>query len=290
MRLVRALKRGSPDALVLVVHDSTGAALDPAELTGLPRVHVLFVPGPAERGRLSLLTPYFQGVARLRELGVDYDWLVYLSAQDYPVLPLARSEALLSRVDCDGFVRFWPALAPDTPWGRPRQGDRRYLYRYCDLPRGSAPLLRLLRPLNEFQSWIHVHLVYGPRLGLRRRLPLGLGRTLYGGWQWTTLRRACAEFVLDAVSADRELVEFYRRTICPDESLVQTVLVNAGRFRLCNDNLRYADTRGGREGGARLLGTGDLPMLIAGGYHFARKFDLDHDARVLDLLDERLAA
>ena len=87
---------------------------------------------------------------------------------------------------------------------------------------------------------------------------------------------------------DRELIDYYRRTVCPDESLVQTLLVNAGRFRLCNDNLRYADTRGSRDGRPRLLGVADLPLLTAGAYHFARKFDLAYDARVLDLLDERL--
>lgn len=289
LRLVTTLKRLSPEAVVLVCHDTTGCALDPAALTALPGVHVLAVPGPIERGRLSLLEPYFRGVEHLRALGVDYDWLVYLSAQDYPTQTLARSEAFLAAADCDGFLRFWPALAPDTPWGRPKQGDRRYLFRYYDPPRSAVPLVRLLKPLNGLQPWVHAHLTYGPRLGVRRRsTPFGKGRTLYGGSQWTTLRRACAEFVLEAVERERELIEYYRRTVCPDESLVQTLLVNAGRFRLCDDNLRYVDVQGCRGGRPRLLGVADLPLLTAGGHHFARKFDLAHDARVLDLLDEHL--
>ena len=247
------------------------------------------MPGPIERSRLSLLEPYFRGVERLRALEVDYDWLVYLSAQDYPTQPLARSEAFLATAGYDGFVRYWPALAPDTPSWRPRQGDRRYRYRYFDPPRWSWPFLRLLRVFNGVQSLVHVHLTYGLRLGLRRRrTPLDRGWTLYAGWQWTTLRRECAEYLLEAVERERELIEYYRRTILPGESLFQTLLVNAGRFRLCNDNLRYVDHQGSRDGRPRLLGVADLPLLTAGGYHFARKFDLAHDARVLDLLDERL--
>ena len=70
---MRTLKRLSPESLVLVGHDSSGPRLDPATLTALPGVHYLAVPGPIERGRLSLLEPYFRAVARLRELGLDYD-------------------------------------------------------------------------------------------------------------------------------------------------------------------------------------------------------------------------
>ena len=156
------------------------------------------------------------------------------------------------------------------------------------MPRWALPALRLLRSLNGVQSLVHVHLVYGPRIGIRaRRTPFDAGRICYAGWQWTTLRRACAESVLAGVERERELIDHYRRTICPDESLVQTLLVNDGRFRLIDDNRRYADT-GGPDGRARLLGVADLDEIISGRYDFARKFDLGHDARVLDMLDERL--
>jgi hypothetical protein len=290
-RLVATIGRLSPGAAVVVAHDTTGCALDPRTLRGPAEVHVLPVPGPIRRGYLSMLDPYLQGVDFLRRRGVEYDWLVYLSGQDYPVQPLAISEAMLAAAECDGFLRWWPALGPGGPWQRRRQGHRRYFYRYRDAPVWSLPLLRLARALNGVQSLVHVHLVYGPRVGVRaRRTPFEGGRTCYAGWQWTTLRRACAEYVVESVARERGLVEHYRRTICPDESLVQTILVNAGRFRLADDNLRYGDTSTSRDGRPRLLGVADLELITGGGYHFARKFDLDHDARVLDVLDERLAA
>jgi hypothetical protein len=287
-RLVAALGGMSPGAFVLVVHDTAGCALDPRALESAAETRCIPARGPVRRGYLSMLEPWFQGVEWLRGAGIDYDWLVYLSGQDYPTQPLARSEAALAEADCDGFIRWWPALGTTGPWRRRRQGHRRYYYRYRDAPRWAAPALRLARALNGVQSLVHVHLAYGPRIGLRaRRTPFDAGRVCYAGWQWTTLRRACAEFVLAAVERERELVEYYRRTICPDESLVQTLLLNDGRFRLVDDNLRYADT-GGPEGRARVLGVADLDEITRDRYHFARKFDLDHDARVLDLLDERL--
>lgn len=287
-RLARTLGRMSPGALLLIVHDDTGCAVDPAAMRGDAETHCLPVRGPLRRGYLSLLDPWFAGVGWLRRRALDYDWLVYLSGQDYPTLPLGRSEAALAAAECDGFLRWWPALGPGGPWHRRRQGHRRYYFQYFEAPRWSMPLLRLARAANGVQGLLHVHLAYGPRVGVRaRRTPFVDGRVCYAGWQWTTLRRSCAERVLETVERDRALVAYYRRTVCPDESLVQTILVNDGGWRLVDDNLRYADT-GGPHGQARVLGVADLPEITRGAYHFARKFDLAIDARVLDRLDERL--
>lgn len=287
-RLARTLGRGSGGALILIVHDDTGCAVDPAAMRGDAETHCLPVRGPIRRGYLSLLKPWLDGVAWLRARGVDYDWLVYLSGQDYPTLPLARSEAALAAAECDGFLRWWPALGPDFPGRRRRQGHRRYYFRYADAPGWSMPMLRAVHAINGWQGLVHLHLVYGARVGVRaRRTPFDDGRICYAGWQWTTLRRHAAERVLEVVESDHALIDHYRRTVCPDESLVQTILVNGSGLRLVNDNLRYADT-GARDGRARVLGIADLPEITRGAYHFARKFDLAVCPRVLDLLDERL--
>jgi hypothetical protein len=285
-RLVATLKRGSPECRVLIVHDSTGATIDGARWRGWADVELLVVPGPAERGRLSLLDPYFAGLDLLRRRGYDYDWLIYLSAQDYPVQPLRQSESALADADCDGFLKIWPALRRE----RGKVRDRRYRYRYYDAPAWAATPLRALRWANRLQSKVHLQFVYGPRVGVRlARVPLPAGWTLYRGKQWSTLRRACAEWLLDAVARERAVVDYFRRTICPDEALVQTLLVNAGRFRLVADDLRYSDWTGSRDGHPRVLGVADLPVITSGRFHFARKFDPGADAEVLDRLDLLLA-
>jgi hypothetical protein len=286
LRLVATLKRQSPSCRVLVAHDTTGAAIDRSLFDRWTDVELLPVTGPVERGRLSLLTPYFRGIEHLRARERDYDWLVYLSAQDYPTQPLERSEAFLAEADCDGFLRLWSALAPV----RGRVRDRRYRYIYFDAPRWVGTLQRTARAFNNVQSLVHVHLVFGPRVGLRRlRLPLPPGWSLYRGYQWTTLRRECAEHLLVAIERERRLMEYFRRTICPDEAVVQTLLANAGRFRLIDDDLRFHQTGHTRDGRARVLGVEDLPELLSGRYHFARKFDPAVDPVVIDVLDQALA-
>jgi Core-2/I-Branching enzyme len=289
-RLVATLGALSPGSLVLVVHDARACDLERRELRSAAEVQLLTGTAPIERGYLSLLDPYLQGVAWLRDQEADYDWLVYLSGQDYPTHPLAWSERqLAAAVEADGFVRYWPALGTEGPWRRRKQGRLRYYYQYRELPAVLGPLLRLAKGLNGWQSLWHLHLVYGRRLGWRaRRTPFEGGRVCYAGWQWTTLRRGCAEAVLASLEGDPELWRYYQRTICPDESIVQTILVNDRRFRLVNDNLRYADTSSARDGRPRLLGEADLDLITQDAYHFARKFELETAPRVLDRLDERL--
>ena len=288
-RLVERLRRSQPDAFILIGHDEFAGHCSAEEVRRAAGVDVFAAREPSLRGYFSLLLPYFDAVTWLAEHGIDYDWIVYLSAQDYPTRPLESFEAMLAASGCDGFLRYWDASQPVNPWGRRRQGLIRYSYQYSDAPRWTAPALRLVRSINRVQSWVHIHLVYGPRLGVKsRHPPFGRDLVCYAGSQWTTLRRECAEHVAARVRSDDALVRWFRRTICPCEAVVQTLLLNSGRFHLHNDDLRYTDFTGSRNGRPRTLTAADLPVLTSGPYYFARKFDLVRDARVLDLLDERI--
>jgi hypothetical protein len=284
-RLLAALRRGSPEAVLVVGHDATAPSLDERTLARLGawafRPH-----DRPRRGYWSLFAPYPAAVELLDREGVGYDWLVYLSGQDYPVRPLADSEAHLAASELDGYLT-WIDAAEPSPEGRRRQGRLRYDYRYRDVG-WPGPALRLVRALNGVQHRWHLHLTYGPRLGRRApRTSSGPRLPVCWGSQWTTLRRSCAERVAEA--ARGELAERFAATVCPDEAFAQTVLVNDPRFRLANDNLRFVDVGGSRDGRPRVLRLADGPAISAGAYAFARKFDTEVDAAVLDWLDERLS-
>jgi hypothetical protein len=288
-RLVATLKRLSPSAHVVVGHDARRVALERRDLPDLPGIDLFAVRGPVERGELSLLAPYFQAIDRLAERGVDYDWLVYLSAQDYPVRSLFESERALTASKRDGYLLWWEAFSPENPWGRKHTGRVRYLFRYRRLADRWAPWLRPLRFVNGWQSLVHLHFTYGPRVGLRaRRPPFRDGFVCYAGTQWTTLRRRAVERLVATLRDRPELAAYYERTICSDESLVPTILVNDGGLDLANDSLRYVDMRGSRTGSPRTLGVDDFAELTSGRYQFARKFDPAADAAILDRLDDYL--
>ena len=122
----------------------------------------------------------------------------------------------------------------------------------------------------------------------RIRTPFRDGFRCYGGWAWFSLRRDAARYLLEFLHEHPDVEEHYRRTVTPEESLVQTILVNARRFRLVNDDLRYIDYSKADRGAPRVLTTADLPMLAAGPWYLARKFDLGVDRAVLDRIDREL--
>jgi core-2/I-Branching enzyme len=289
-RLVGMLQRSRRDSFILIGHDEFAGHCSADELRRALDVDVFAAREPAKRGYFSLLEPYFDAVDWLDRQAIAYDWLVYLSAQDYPLQPLRDFESLLTTTGGDGFLRFWDAADPVNPWGRRRQGLVRYYYQYSDAPGWARPALRVLRAGNRLQPFVHCHLTYGPRIGVRRRRRQPFNETLrcYAGTQWTVLRRSCAEYVAERVRSGDALIQWLRRTICPDEAVVQTLLVNSGRFQLVNDDLRYVDMAASRDGRPRTLTAEDLPILTSGPYYFARKFDASGDSKVLDLLDARI--
>jgi hypothetical protein len=285
-RLLTRLREGSPQAVLLVGHCPTAAALDGGRLRALGALDFRHRHS-GRRGYWSLLEPYFTAVELLAGRGEAYDWLVYLSGADYPLQPLARSEAELAASAYDGYMTWSPISEPFED-GRRRQGTVRYGYRYRDYPR-ARPLLRVVRKLNGVQPWFQVHLTYGPRLGVRRRrVPALAGRTVYRGSQWTTLRRDCAERVLAVTRDEPELLRYFESTVCPDEAFVQTVLLADRSLRFCNDNRRWIARIIGRDGHPDTLRLADGPALADSGRHFGRKVDPEVDAALLDYLDARL--
>ena len=288
-RLVRRIRDGSVHGRIVVHHDFANCDLDWSPLASLSDTHLIRATEPQVRSQFSCqMNPYLNAIEWLEREGHGYDWLVNVTAQDYPVMPIARIERALFESHCDGYIRYWNVMSGESPWSR-RKARKRYWYRYRRWPDGSEPLLRTLRPLTRVLP-VNIHLIHFPRVGVYAfRSPFRAGFHCYGGWAWYSLRRKAVLYLREFLRTHPDVERHYRRTIAPEESLVQTVLVNSGRFDLINDDLRYIDystpyTRA-HKGSPRTLTSEDLPLLASGRYHFARKFDLGVDRAVLDRID-----
>ncbi len=286
-RLAAALRSAS-DGAILVVHDATRGPLDETVLAGTGAT-VIQRRSPVRRGRFSCLEPYLEGVAHLLGSGEPFDWLVYLSGQDYPVRPVQAIEADLRRSGADAFLAHWDVTSADSPWPL-RRARRRYFYQYAELPDRLAPWLRLLRPLEALTP-LQLYLTYGALVGWpARRTPFSVRFRCFGGSMWHALSQPCVAFLAAELERRPELVSYYRRTVVPDESLIPTVLANAGAFRIVPDSRRYADVHEQPGGHARVLGPADLGEVTSGRYDFARRVDVESSAALLDALDERCRA
>lgn len=294
LRLVEAIKRSSPGAEVLVVHDARRQPIDPAPFEKLPDVEVMVRRERVARGEISVLSPMFAGVEHLLASRggrprSGFDWLVYLSGQDYPARPVREFEASLAATRHQGFLTFWDVTSGRTPW-RPRQAEVRYFAQYRRFPDWTLRPLSMIRFLGKVTP-LRFHLHYGPFVGWKmRKTPFDGDFRCYGGWQWWTLSRPCVEYLRDFMAARPDIAGWFSRTMAPCEALVPTILANSGRFDLFPDNRRFVDFASPQDSRPRTLRREDFPLLAGGTYDFARKFDAAEDSEILDLLDREVLA
>lgn len=228
-------------------------------LDDLPSVHFL------ERhrchwGGFGHVHATLKGIDELRRQGVPFDYVILLTGQDYPIKPNARVE------------RFFESARPKSFMGVSALPSRSWS------PRGG---------LDRVEYWHLRFRGYHARSPLKRRLPGGLHP--HGGGAYWCLSRECIEYVASFVAERPDVVSFFRHVDIPDEIFFHTVLMSSKlRDTIVNDNLRYIDwTRGRRPA---ILETRDFEALRASPKLFARKFDVEHDENVLDLIDRHLLA
>lgn len=237
-------------------------------------------------GDFSLVEVFLRSAIEIAERGHNCDWLVFLSGQDYPTAPLRSFESFLSTADVDGFIDYLPADERFAEDNRTRYG-----FEYHALPEFARPLVARAWRLNGMQPWMRLVANRAGCFAGRRDTTTFTDRFRpYRGSSWWTLARPCVDELLRFAVERPEVVAAYRRKLNPDESFVQTVLANAGRFRLVNDDLRYSVWPGDESGSPLVLGVQHLDALLRSGKPFARKFDERVDARVLDRLDELAGA
>jgi hypothetical protein len=306
LRLVRTLRRGSPQAPIAIHHDRSKSELDPAMLRDADRVHLLPFSVPVRWGDFSIVEMNLRAFTWVLE-HVEFDWLVLLSGMDYPIKPPRQIEAYLSATDVEGFLEEPRLVVPDAAAGGRRLIEYgpvfRYFYRYWTLPlfRGYGRLpgsvRRRLHRLRErllprLQNVVFLHPMppgMNQRLGVRRlRTPFDRSFRCYKTSQWFTLSRRSVELVVRFAREHPRVVQYYRRTVIPDESFVQTVLLNHPGWRYVPDNMLFFKWGDVGSGSPDVLSVVDLEEILGSGKHFARKFDTRIDASVLDRLDERL--
>jgi hypothetical protein len=297
LRLVKLLRKGSGTSRVVIHHDEAVSHLDPASLVGLDGVHLL-EPMPIEWGTFSYVEMLLWCM-RWALANLEFDWLVLLSGQDYPIQPVSQIERFLASTEYDGFVK---GFAVSDPGSQDGEGFRRYYYRYHRvpvpgflLPRRSSSegvVTKVARNLRDAQPLLSVKRAFrssGVQLGLRRlRTPFTEHFRCYRGSTWLTLSSKCVALLDRFVRGNPGYVRYYRRTWIPEESFIITILLNNPGLNLFRDHKRFIRFRAQGAWHPEVLTVEDLEPMLASGQHFARKFDARADERVLNLLDERV--
>jgi hypothetical protein len=206
------------------------------------------------------------------------DYYVFLSGRDYPVASNREIAATLSAYPGRLYMNRYP-LDVGADLRRNITG-----WYFVD---ETAPLLRPIRRSLRAMLWLL------NRILPERRFAAGW-RPYRGSTSWY-LPRAAVDAILETTRERPDLLKFFRRVNCPDEIYFQTVVYN--RFPVRDEvvtrnevklNLHHIDWDPAREKPA-ILDMRDYTTLTGGRSLFARKFDLQRSAELLDALDRRRA-
>jgi hypothetical protein len=194
----------------------------------------------------------------------NYDYFINLSGECYPLKPPEVIKKELNGQNC-GFMEFF--RIPYGSWWR--GGLNRIKNRFYFIPRMGYPYVRIFSI---------------PRL--KKGLPCGLEP--YGGRGGFCLPKEHVSYVIQFVEKNPNVRKFFKRTLIPDEIFFQTILMNSPlRSKVVNDNKRYIDFAT-KDAHPKILTKDDLGNMKKSGKLFARKFNLDVDKDILDIIDQEI--
>lgn len=273
---------------MLVSHDFSSSYLDCGSLQNrFNGIEVIVRHRPVRRGNASILGVFLGAMEWLRQQRfsirlVDLSFRSRLSTTAH----FSNLVAFLETTQYDGFIDYWDVLSSQN-YSQKQEASKRFFSQYLALPMWTQGAIRKLSWLEHF-TVLRTNWFFG-LLGVESRTtPFTEKFRCYRGWYWFTLSKFCLDYLTSYLDAHPQLLGYYCRTIAPEESLIQTILVNSKRFKLHNGSLRYMEFPSELRGYARELTFSDYPQLVDSGCHFGRKFDLSGARALIDLLDTRV--
>jgi len=214
-------------------------------------------------GSFSIVQAMLNGMRDVLNFSREYDYVNFLSGQDYPLQPADRLLHYLS--DHNGYE-----FIGNRPYDEARQNVERVHKYYFNA--GFPGRLLLQRTVNALLP--------------DRNFPYDL--SIRKGPQWMTLTTAAVLYMLEFVSENPRYRRYFRWVHAPDEFFFQTILYNSSfREKMRNQIFHHIDWSEGKKN-PKTFTIEDRERLMASGQLFARKFDMSVDLQILDLLDKRI--
>jgi hypothetical protein len=251
------------DDFIIYVNLDRKSAIDPARLHPAARLVARRI--DVRWGGFSQVEATLNSLRQVVAEIPAFDKVVFLSAQDFPLLPNAALKAELARVSGHELLD----TVPIGPGGWPVAFRYQYFYR-----EGGSRAERLACGLANRALRL---------CKVRRRPPPGLA--LYGGSSWWALSRACVAELLARVGREPALVRFFGTVLCPDEMFFQTLVMNSRfRDRVISHNFRYIQWPEHGSRNPKVLDEADFDRIRASNAHFCRKLDSHLSASLLPRL------
>ena len=222
-----------------------------------------------------------KGIRELFRRKTAFDYVFLLTGQDYPIKPAERICQFLEENKGKEFIAFRTLPISelglqDGGFSRIERWHLRIFGRHVRIPTEARHLTIGERIIVRILSLLFA----------KRSFPPGF-QPYFGSSYWC-ITRECAGYINEFVARNRGFVRFFKHVLVPDEMFFQTIIINSSfRDRVVNDNLRSIDwSEGGNN--PRVWRKEDLETLRLSNALIARKFDLNVDPEILDLIDVEL--
>jgi len=267
-RLLQALSLNAGDAEFFVHIDAKTEARPFHQAVGKaesPRVHFVDRRTSVNWGGFSVVRATLTLMQAIVQGGRKFDYVILMSGQDYPIKCHGEIQKHLSDNAGDEFICYAPIPTPD--WNVIDRLETYHFHEFVGL---------------KFERYLKR--AVGRILPEKRRIPCGFSPV--GGSQWWGLTLECVEYILNFLAENPSFTRFFWFSLAPDELFFHTIIANSSfSERVSKERLTFVDwTSGGRS--PKVLTMHDFDTLLQSNGLWARKFDVDVDAKILDSLDD----
>jgi len=206
-----------------------------------------------------------EGINEIINRNIPFHYAVLLTGQDYPIKTNEQIREYLRESNGKSFLNYFPL--PNDEW------------------EGGG--------MQRVEQW-HVrlfnhHYIFPKNRNFFVKRKFLQGYQPYGGSSYWCLSSECIAYIHRFIKTNRGFINYFRYVDVPDEMIFQTILINSPLAEsIVNDDLRYIDWKVLNAGSPAVLDKNDFECLARSSKLFARKFDMNVDAEVLDLIDQEI--
>lgn len=231
-------------------------------------------------GQVGCVQAMLEGIRAIIDFGIDFDYAINLSGQDYPIKSNRQIQEYLQEKPDNAYLNY-----TSIPYSTHKHIDdwiqswHFYLGEY-----------HIVFPKQRIFSNNVLNKMWNPfvnAISVRRKLPFSY-KPYYGGAYWC-LPKANVKYINNFTNDHRNYIKWFAHVRFPDEFFFQTLLKNSPfQNHLINDDMRYIDFSQ-RKAHPKTLTMNDFEKFMSTHNLFARKFDLLVDAEVLDRIDQEIS-
>lgn len=207
----------------------------------------------------------FECIKEIVNTGIKYDFINFLSGQDYPLKSADEMMLFFSKNIGKEFLSYRD-IKNDWKEGLIRM-EKYFLSNYS------------FKGKNTIENIVNYIMP-------KRKMPYNLHP--YGKSMFWMLSPETAMYVVNKVEQDKKLINFFSLCWASDEFVFQTILLNSNlKHKVVNNNYRYIDwSLGGAN--PKVLDETDFEKIKEADMLFTRKVNKDISGKLLDLIDAKL--